>query len=667
MRSPAHRGPRLQHASNTVCRRPTTLNPFNGDALLYRLVVGFAVEHGAGRFGLPEQFGSNEEAPLHGARIEDYALIGDLESAALVSREGSIDWLCWPTFSSPACFAGLLGTAHNGYWRIRPQSEIRDSRRAYRDGTMILETTFVTDEGEVLLTDFMPPRGEHSDVIRKVRAIRGDVRMRLEFVIRFDYGLTVPWVTAHDHEMRAVAGPNLVVLRSHCIKGEAIPFHGEDLSTYAEFTLKADDEACFVLSYGASTQDQPPPVDIDEELRNTEAFWTEWSGKSKYNGPYADAVHRSLLTLKALTYLPTGGAVAAATAGLPEQIGGERNWDYRYCWLRDAAFTLLILMLAGYTEEAIAWRLWLLRAVAGSPDQLQTLYGINGERRLVEWTAGWLPGYEHSQPVRIGNAASEQFQLDVYGELAAALSRTPDAQDDLRSPSADLQASLTDHLCQIWEQPDEGIWETRGGRKQFVHSKAMAWVALDRAIKHHEQFNGKGDLERWKKNRDMIHEQVCEQGFNKNLNSFFQRYGWAAIEASCLRLVQGGFLPPDDPRILGTIDAIQQHLMPDGLVQRYDPEKSSDGLRGQEGTFIACSFWMVICLHLAGRTEDAKQLFEHLLTLRNDVGLLSEEYDPKAKRQLGNFPQALSHLGLVHAAFTLSGQWKPEPYVSPRC
>ncbi len=616
---------------------------------------------------MPEDFAQPQDVPLHGARIEDYALIGDLQSAALVSRAGSIDWLCWPTFSSPACFASLLGAAENGYWSIRPTGDLRECRRSYREHTMILETTFVTDEGEVLLTDVMPPRGAHSDVIRKVRAVRGSVPMRLEFVIRFDYGLTVPWVTAQDHEIRAVAGPNLVVLRSQCIGGDQISFHGEDMTTAADFTLAEGQETCFVLTYGASNEDQPPPIDVAKEIENTETFWTEWSAKSKYNGPYAEAVQRSLITLKALTYLPTGGIVAAPTAGLPEQIGGERNWDYRYCWLRDAAFTLLILMLAGYTEEAIAWRLWLLRAIAGSPDQLQTLYGINGERRLVEWDAAWLAGYEHSQPVRIGNAAAEQFQLDVYGEVAAALGRTPNAQDDLRTPAADLQAALTDHLCKIWQYPDDGIWETRGGRKQFVHSKAMAWVALDRAIKSHEQFDGKGDYERWKINRDMIHKEVCEQGFNKDLNAFTQSYGSDALDASTLRMVLGGFLPPDDPRILGTIDAIQKGLMPEGLVQRYNPAKADDGLKGKEGTFIACSFWLVTCLHLAGRVDEAKELFEHLLTLRNDVGLLSEEYDPEAKRQLGNFPQALSHLGLVHAAFTLSGQWKPEPFTAPHC
>ena len=604
----------------------------------------------------------SKESPLHGSRIEDYALIGDLESAALVSREGSIDWLCWPTFSSSACFASLLGTAKNGYWRIRPVGELKECRRAYRPGTMILETTFVTSEGDVCLIDFMPKRGKNSDIIRKVRGIRGSVPMRLEFVIRFDYGLTVPWVTAHDHEVRAIAGPNLVVLRSQCVKGDHVPFHGEDLSTVAEFSLKEGDESCFVLTYGASNEDQPPPVNIDEEFEHTEKFWTEWSAKSKYNGPYGEAVLRSLITLKALTYGPTGGIVAAPTAGLPEELGGERNWDYRYCWLRDAAFTLLILIIAGYTEEAIAWRLWLLRAIAGSPDQLQTLYGIDGERRIIEWNADWLDGYEHSKPVRIGNAASEQFQLDVYGEVAAALSRTPDAQDDLRTPANDLQLALTNHVCEIWQYPDDGIWETRGGRKDFVHSKAMAWVALDRGIKLHDKLDGKEDVERWKKNRDDLCAEISEKGFNKELNAFVQSYGSDALDASCLRMVLGSFIEAGDPRMIGTIDAIQKRLMPDGFVRRYDTAKAGDGLKGDEGTFIACSFWMVIALHLAGRTDEAKELFERCLDLRNDVGLLSEEYDPRAKRLVGNFPQALSHLGLVHAAFTLSNQWKPRPY-----
>ena len=615
---------------------------------------------------MPEQFGTKPgEAPLHAGRIEDYALIGDLESAALVSRDGSIDWLCWPSFSSPACFAALLGTAGNGYWRIKPQGTIKASRRAYRENTLILETTFENETGEVLLTDYMPLRGEHSDLVRTVRGVRGNVDMRLELVLRFDYGLTIPWVTASQHELHAIAGANLVVLRSQCAHGDPVPLHGEHLTTVAEFTVAPGDEVCFVLTYGASNEDVPPPVDIAAGFAETEAFWKDWAGKCSYSGPYREAVLRSVLTLKALTYRPTGGIIAAPTAGLPEEIGGERNWDYRYCWLRDASFTSLVLVLSGYTDEAVDWRLWLLRAIAGAPDQLQTMYGIYGERRLTEWNAGWLPGYENSQPVRIGNAASEQFQLDVFGEVAAALSRTPKSRDDLRTPATQLEIAITDHLCHVWDQPDDGIWETRGGRKHFVYSKVMAWVALDRAIGHADQLEGKGDLERWKKNRDMLHAEICERGFNPKLNAFTQSYGSDTLDASCLRMVFGGFLPADDPRMIGTVDAIAKQLMPDGLVQRYIPEESQDGLRGGEGTFLACSFWMVICLHLIGRRSEARELFERLLGLCNDVGLLSEEYDPKAGRMLGNFPQALSHLGLVHAAFTLSDQWKPEIHPPP--
>jgi GH15 family glucan-1,4-alpha-glucosidase len=395
-------------------------------------------------------------------------------------------------------------------------------------------------------------------------------------------------------------------------------------------------------------------------VKYTQDYWCDWSDRSVYKGEYADAVQRSLMTLKAMTYRPTGGIVAAATTGLPERIGGERNWDYRYCWLRDTSFTLMVLMHAGYTEEAVEWRRWLLRAIAGAPGQLQTLYGINGERRLVEWEADWLPGYEGSKPVRIGNAASEQFQLDVFGEVAVSLARTPAASDDLRTPSMELEASLIDHLCKVWVLPDEGIWETRGRAKHFVYSKVMAWVALDRAVKQHERFDGKGDVKRWRKNRDMLHKEICAKGFNKKLNSFTQSYGSKALDASCLRLALVGFLPLDDPRMVGTIEAIQKGLMKDGLAQRYDPGKSSDGLKGGEGAFLACSFWMVTCLWLINRKDEAIEMFHKLLALRNDVGLLSEEYDAKEKRMLGNFPQALSHVALVHAAFTLSGQWRPE-------
>ena len=643
------------------------------DAICPKLVVAVGCTGPGAAFGseiygghLPERFGSKSKAPLHAGRIEDYAMIGDLETAALVSREGSIDWLCWPNFASGACFASLLGTAENGFWRIAPTAKLRETHRRYRPDTMILETTSVTADGEVLLTDFMPPRGKHSDVIRFVRGVRGKVKVRLDLVLRFDYGLTVPWVTTERNELRAIAGPNMAVLRTQCVQGSPVRLHGKGLTTSAEFVVHEGDLVCFTLTYGSSVEPLPPAVDPGKELSDTEAFWTEWSSRSKYNGPYRDAVQRSLLTLKALTYAPTGGMVAAPTTGLPEQIGGERNWDYRYCWLRDTAFTLLILIIAGYTDEATRWRLWLLRAIAGSPDQMQSLYGINGERRLPEWTAGWLDGYKHSQPVRIGNAASEQFQLDVYGEVAAALNRTPEVDDDVRMPSSKLQAALIDHLCHIWPLPDEGIWETRGGRKHFVHSKVMAWVALDRAVKNRERFDGEGDQKRWRKNADMLHKEICKKGFNKRMNTFVQSYGSKTLDASVLRMVLVGFLPIDDPRMVGTVNAIQKGLTRDGLVERYDPKKSPDGLTGEEGTFLACSFWMVICLHLMGRTREAREMFERLLALANDVGLLSEEYDPRQKCMLGNFPQALSHLALVHAAFTLSGQWEPEPFPASR-
>ena len=615
---------------------------------------------------LPVGIFGKKKAPLHGARIEDYALIGDCETAALVSREGSIDWLCLPTFSSGACFAALLGTEENGFWRIRPVGDLVEVRRRYQPGTMIVETTFVTKQGEVCLTDFMPPRGKHPDVVRIVHGIRGKVKMHMDLVLRFDYGVAVPWVTKHEEELHAVAGKDMAILRTRCLSGKVAELVGEDLKTVSDFVLREGDRLCFTLTYGNSFEDVPEPISPDDALRDTHDYWCEWSDRSTYRGQYVEAVQRSLMTLKARTYRPTGGIVAAVTAGLPERIGGERNWDYRYCWLRDTSFTLLVLMRAGYTEEAVAWRLWLLRAIAGSPGQIQSLYGIKGERRLPEWDVEWLAGYENSKPVRIGNAASQQFQLDVYGEVVVALGRVPVAEDELRTPATSVEAALIDHLCHVWDQPDEGIWETRGKAKHFVHSKVMAWVALDRALKQHERFDGKADVKRWKKNRDLLHKEICEKGFNKKLNSFTQSYGSKALDASCLRLALVGFLPLDDPRIIGTIEAIQKGLMRDGLVQRYDPGKSADGLTGSEGTFLACSFWMVTCLWLIGRTDEATQMFDRLLALRNDVGLLSEEYDPKNMRMLGNFPQALSHIALTHAAFTLSGQWKPDPYVGEK-
>jgi GH15 family glucan-1,4-alpha-glucosidase len=593
--------------------------------------------------------------PLHGSLIEDYCMIGDCETAALVSREGSIDWLCWPNFSSGACFAALLGTKDHGYWKIAPAGKVTAIRRQYQAHTLVVETTFETKDGEVCLVDFMPPRAEHSHVVRMVRGVRGKVAIQMDLAIRFDYGRTIPWVTGTDHELHAIAGSDMVVLRSDA------PLRGEGMATRSEFEVRAGETVSFTLTNLSSLEKVPAAEPAEAALKETQEFWQEWNGRNKYRGPYTEAVERSLMTLKAMTYKPSGGIVAAVTASLPEKIGGSRNWDYRYCWLRDTAFTLLVLIQAGYVEEAVEWRKWLLRAIAGAPDQVQTIYGVCGERQIVEWEAEWLPGYEGSRPVRIGNAAVGQFQLDVFGEVAAALSRTPQEDDEIRVSSSAVQAALIDHLCKVWPEPDEGIWETRGGAQHFTHSKVMAWVALDRAIKHHERYDGGGDVKRWKKNRDMIHREVCDKGFNKKLNSFVQSYGSKELDASCLRIGLVGFLPMDDPRIIGTTEAIEKRLLKDGFVQRYDTKTSEDGLPAGEGSFLACSFWLVTSLWLIGRETDATAMFDRLLALRNDVGLLSEEYDPVGKRMVGNFPQALSHIALIHSAFTISGLWKPEP------
>lgn len=599
--------------------------------------------------------------PLMAQRIEDYALIGDCETAALVGRNGSIDWLCWPTFSSGACFAGLLGTTEHGFWKIAPAGKVRRTSRRYLPDTMVVETTFETSTGVAVLVDFMPLRGEHSHVVRIVRCTSGWVAMDMEIAIRFDYGRTIPWVTHFEGGLRAVSGPDMVVLRT------SIKLAGEGMETVGKFKLKAGQEQDFTLAYAKSFgEDGNEPIADPEVLDprvafdRTVNFWTDWNARGSYRGKHAATVRRSLMTLKALTYKPSGGIVAAPTASLPEQLGGERNWDYRFCWLRDTAFTLLTLLTAGYEEEAEAWRRWLVRAIAGAPDQLQTIYGICGERQLNEWTADWLPGYENSKPVNVGNAASTQFQLDVYGEVAAALSKMPAADEDIRVSTSDLQARLIDQLCKIWPEPDDGIWETRGSRKHFVHSKVMAWVALDRAIQHYEQYDGGGDIERWKKNRALIHKEVCEKGFDKKLNSFVQYYGSKQLDASCLRIGLVGFLPMDDPRILGTIAAIEKKLLKNGFVERYDTKKSPDGLPPGEGVFLACSFWLVMNLWLTGRHADAEAMFEKLLALQNDVGLLSEEWDTKQKRMVGNFPQAFSHITLAHAVYVLSGQWVPE-------
>ena len=603
---------------------------------------------------------SKDKLPLHGSRIEDYAIIGDCETAALVSLSGSIDWLCLPTFSSAACFAALLGTADHGYWKIAPSAKVISNHRTYAGPTMVLETTFETRSGAVKLIDFMPARGDDSNIIRIVRGLRGKVKMEVALALRFDYGRTVPWVTRKNHELRAVAGPDMVVVRGrHEGEGE-IRLKGEGLSTLGEFTIQEGETVSFTLTYSSSLGSVPRPINVEKSLASTLRFWKKWMSQCTYKGDYAAAVKRSLMTLKAMTYRPSGGIVAAVTASLPESLGGVRNWDYRYCWLRDTSFTLLVLMLAGYRDEAIEWRKWLLRAVAGNPSQVQTIYGICGERELKEWQADWLPGYESSSPVNIGNGAVGQFQLDVFGEVAAALARTPQADDDLRVSSSALQAALVNHLCDVWHQPDEGIWEVRGPRRHFVHSKVMAWVALDRAIKTVDRYGHAADLPRWKKIRAEIHAEVIAKGFNKKLNSFVQYYGSTQLDASCLRIGMVGFLPHDDPRIIGTVNAISQGLTQDGFILRYKTKESIDGLPGSEGAFLACSFWMVTSLWLIGRKDDARSLYDRLLALSNDVGLLSEEYDSNAKRMVGNFPQALSHIALVHAAFALSGQWNPE-------
>jgi GH15 family glucan-1,4-alpha-glucosidase len=594
-----------------------------------------------------------ETSPLHGARIEDYCMIGDCETAALVSREGSIDWLCWPSFSAAACFAALLGTRDHGFWQIAPKGKVKAIRREYVGHTLIVETTFETREGEVCLIDFMPPREKHSHVVRIVRGIRGRVAMQMDLAIRFDYGRTIPWVTRTGEGVRAIAGTDMVTLRTKA------RLRGEGMTTRSDFTVRKGQTMAFTLTNSSSLEKAPPELSIDKAYAETERFWTKWSKRNAYTGPYKEAVERSLITLKAMTYKPSGGIVAAVTTSLPEKIGGPRNWDYRYCWLRDTAFTLLILMQANYMDEAVEWRKWLLRAIAGSAEQVQTIYGICGERQLVEWEADWLPGYEGSSPVRIGNAAVDQFQLDVFGEVSSALSRIPQAEDEIRVSASSMQAALTDHLCKLWQNPDEGIWETRGGAQHFTHSKVMAWVALDRAIRHHEQFDGKGDVKRWRKNREMLHKEICRKGFDKKLNSFVQSYGSKQLDASCLRIGLVGFLPMDDPRIIGTVEAIEKRLMKNGFVERYDTKKTKDGLAGSEGAFLACSFWLVTNLWLIGRKEDAKAMFERLLALRNDVGLLSEEYDPFGKRMVGNFPQALSHIALIHSAFAMSGLWTP--------
>jgi GH15 family glucan-1,4-alpha-glucosidase len=585
--------------------------------------------------------------------IEDYALIGDCRSAALVARDGSIDWLCWPRFDSEACFAALLGSPDHGRWLVAPRDKARITRQ-YRPNTLVLETCFETADGVAVMVDFMPFHGERSEIVRLIHGTRGRVRMHTELILRFGYGAVVPWVTRLESGvLRAIAGPDMVVLRS--------PVHlkGKNLTTIGEFTVTRGETIPFVLTYARSHRPVPPPRDPTAALEATERFWKEWTSKCRPAGEWSDAVRRSMITLKALTYAPTGGIVAAPTTSLPEQIGGERNWDYRFCWLRDATLTLLGAMHAGYYEEAEAWREWLLRAVAGSPEQLQIMYGIGGERRLTEWTVDWLPGYEKSAPVRIGNDAHTQLQLDMFGEIMDVHHQARRAGLSTNESGWDAQIKFLEHLARIWRKPDQGIWEMRGPAQHFTYSKVMAWVAFDRAIKSAENFGLEGPCDEWRKLRDEICDDVRAHGYDEELGTFVQAYGSKQLDASLLLLPCVGFLPITDPRIAATIKAVEHRLVRNGLVLRYSTEDVEDALPPGEGAFIACSFWLVDVYILQERFEEAETLFRRLVGLCNEVGLLSEEYDPSAKRLIGNFPQAFSHLALVNSAYNLTRVRKP--------
>jgi GH15 family glucan-1,4-alpha-glucosidase len=586
--------------------------------------------------------------------IEDYGLIGDCETAALVSRDGSIDWLCWPAFDSDACFAALLGDRHNGRWQIAPSDDITTISRCYRGDTLILETRFESTSGVVTMIDFMPPRGMASDIVRLVRGERGRVKLRMELVIRFGFGVNIPWVKrAEDDSLLAICGPDMTVLRT------PIKTRGEGMTTVAEFEVSEGETIPFVLTYGPSHLPIPPPIDHGQALSDTETFWSEWSGRCTYDGAHRALVMRSLITLKALTYAPTGGIVAAPTTSLPEKLGGARNWDYRFCWLRDATFTLLALMNSGYTEEASAWHGWLLRAVAGSPADMQIMYGILGQRRLAEWEANWLPGYQAAQPVRIGNAAHAQLQLDVYGELMDVFHQSRVAQLKLDDGSWDMECGLLAHLAKIWDRPDSGIWERRGPPKHYVSSKVMTWVAFDRGIKSAERFDFKAPLLHWKALRDEIHRDVCANGFDAKQNCFVESYGSQLLDASILMLPSVGFLPPRDPRVLGTLQAIETHLIQDGFVMRHDPREISDERQPIEGAFLACTLWLADAYVLAGELAKARALFDRVVAVANDLGLLAEEFDAVAKRQTGNFPQALTHIALIATAQNLAAAEKP--------
>jgi GH15 family glucan-1,4-alpha-glucosidase len=585
--------------------------------------------------------------------IEDYALIGDCMSAALVAADGSIDWLCWPRFDSEACFAALLGTRQHGRWLVAPRDKARTTRR-YRPDTLVLETCFETADGAATLVDFMPRRAPNSTIVRLVIGTRGQVKMHSELILRFGYGAVVPWVSrVESGALRAIAGPDMVVLNT------PVHMRGEDFTTIGEFTISRGETIPFVLTYSPSHLPLPKPVDPMSALTDTESFWREWSTKSRPAGPWSAAVRRSIITLKALTYGPTGGMVAAPTTSLPERLGGKRNWDYRFCWLRDATLTLLGAMHAGYYEEAQAWREWLLRAVAGSPDQLQIMYGIGGERRLTEWEVPWLPGYENSQPVRIGNAAHTQLQLDVFGEIMDVHHQARRCGLSTNESGWDAQIAFLSHLDKVWKEPDHGIWEMRGPPQHFTYSKVMAWVAYDRAIKSSEAFGLPGPVDEWRKLRDVICDDVCEHAYDNELGTFTQAYGSKQLDANLLLLPCVGFLPVSDPRIERTIAAVERRLISGGFVMRYSTHDVEDALPPGEGAFLACSFWLVDAYLLQHRYDEAETLFRRLVGLCNGVGLLSEEYDPQDKRLIGNFPQAFSHLALINSAYNLTRTTKP--------
>jgi GH15 family glucan-1,4-alpha-glucosidase len=576
--------------------------------------------------------------------IEQYALIGDCHTAALVGSDGSIDWLCFPRFDSGACFAALLGAPENGRWLIAPTGDVRRVTRRYADQTLVLETDFETATGSVRLIDYMALSDDRWDVVRVVEGLSGSVTLRMELIVRFDYGAIVPWVRREGDTLTMTAGPDTLALSA------SVPIEGENLKTIAQFAVTAGTRETFTLNYHASHHAGLPAVSVPQTLADAQSRWRKWSARCKYEGPWRAAVVRSLITLKALIYQPTGGIVAAPTTSLPEQPGGVRNWDYRYCWLRDATFTLNALLLAGYIKEATDWREWLLRAVAGSPQDLQILYGVTGIRRLEEYELPWLPGYQNAAPVRVGNAAAKQLQLDVYGEIMDTLHLARVSGLDTDLPAWRVQVAVLEFLATIWQQPDDGMWEVRGARRHFTHSKVMAWVAFDRCIKDAEQGGLDAPVEQWRQIRSAIHAEVCARGFDAALNSFVQSYGSQRLDASLLLMAQVGFLPPDDPRVLGTVAAIERNLLVDGLVLRYSTDSGVDALPSGEGAFLPCSFWLADCYFLMGRRADGEALFERLLGLSNDVGLLAEEYDPRARRMLGNFPQALTHMALLNTA-----------------